>query len=99
MAPRSGLPLKQGRRSKSESLFRKVVCSYVASEILSIPEEHLADFCKLLDIGMIAASGEVSDALLEGLGEWNEEMKNYLEERGRDDDEQDDEEDHSEEEE
>lgn len=48
----------------------------MASEILAVPEEHLSDFCFLLEVGMDA--GEWDAEMTEALHRWITDERDYM---------------------
>lgn len=60
----------------------------MASEVLAIPEEHLADFVLVLREGL-TASGIAEGSLTEHLDQWCDEVEEYLAGMSDDDDDDD----------
>lgn len=51
----------------------------MASETLGVPEEHLADFCRLLRAGLAANHDPpIAPACLEAVEEWVDQTEDYL---------------------
>ena len=54
----------------------------MASEVLAVPEQHLAEFISIVRAGL-AAVGDVTPGVREALEGWCDRESEYLEECGR----------------
>lgn len=55
----------------------------MASEILSVPEDSLGEFCELLEAG-IRSTHDWSPEMVRGLQDWITEVREYLSDPGDD---------------